>query len=240
MGGLNSGSCRRSDKLRSDELHRIGIADVRRAFGAAAFASQIRALGSSACGIVIRTNAEGGYVVQICRQVEPGDVPRGITATLPSPSPGLFVALVVTHPNFGGVRYWFRCSKCTRRCAVVYREPRADARAFGCRQCIRFRYVTQVLSPSDLILGRIERLLLRLELRPGGTVAKPKGMHQATFQTLVTTLDAQSERWRRTSPLSRHFGRILSKAERLATRAGAAAYGGGRSFAPQPNDRRQC
>ena len=159
MGGLNSGSRLRSERLRDDQLPRLSVHDVRRAFGAHAMSRQIRLIEPVGAGLDVAVAADGGYALRIVPDHNPGSIPYGVPEALSSSSPRQFISLAVTEPNFGGVRYWFRCPRptCGRRSAVLYREPWTNARAFACRRCVQFRYATQVLGDADLIGERIEK-----------------------------------------------------------------------------------
>src|SRR5688572_847932 len=54
------------------------------------------------------------------------------------------VALVATTQRLGGVRWWFSCPGCERRCAVLYRPPRRQR--YACRICTGVDYDTQKAS----------------------------------------------------------------------------------------------
>jgi hypothetical protein len=45
-----------------------------------------------------------------------------------------------TSCRYGGVRWWFRCPTCTRRCAVLYRPTYRHR--FVCRQCNHLTYTS--------------------------------------------------------------------------------------------------
>ena len=51
MGGFNSGSRLRSEKVRDDQLHRLSIQDVRRTFGARSLSTQINSMQPSGAGL---------------------------------------------------------------------------------------------------------------------------------------------------------------------------------------------
>ncbi len=52
------------------------------------------------------------------------------------------VCLTKTYPNFGGVRYWFKCpaSGCGKRVAKLYSPP--GSRYFACRTCQNLTYTS--------------------------------------------------------------------------------------------------
>jgi hypothetical protein len=220
VGGLNSGSRLRSGKLTDEQLHRLSIQQVRYAFGASAFDERVRSLAPHRAGVAVRVDEEGAYAFRVMRDEGPDTIAYGLAEAFAADSPRQFICLAESSPRYGGTRYWFRCprSSCGGRCAVLYREPRSNARAFACRKCIRFRYATQVLGDADLILRRAEKLLGRCQLQPDGSIHRRKGMHHRTFSRLAADLETHAANWRTTSPLARHFERGLADIERqLAT-----------------------
>jgi hypothetical protein len=46
--------------------------------------------------------------------------------------------LEITHPHFGGVRWWFSCPQCAKRCKKLYLPP--GQWEVGCRLCHRLTY----------------------------------------------------------------------------------------------------
>lgn len=232
MGGFNSGSRLRSETIRNDQLHRLSIRDVRRTFGAPSLSQQIRAMRPSGAGLSVRATDDGEHQLLIVRDEGPATIPYGLAEALSPESPRLFVQLVVSKPHFGGTRYWFRCPRlaCGRRCAVLYREERTNARAFACRHCVRFRYETQVFGESDLILARIVKLLMRLHFDANSKVRRPKGMHRRTFREITKSLDVQVAQFQAACPLFRRFGRCLARLERKLAATGVIGYSDGTAF----------
>ena len=232
MGGLNSGSQPRSGKCRDDQLHRLSIQDVRRTFGARCLSQHIAAMRPSAAGLSVRATPDEGHLLLIVQDNGPSTIPYGLAESLSPLSPCQFVPLVTTKPHFGGARYWFRCPRlaCRRKCSVLYREPRTNARALACRQCVRFRYETQVFGESELILARVVKLLMRLDVDPNGKLRRPKGMHRRKFQEITKSLDVQVAQYQAACPLLRRFGRCLAKLERQVAATGAIGYSDGTAF----------
>ena len=93
--------------------------------------------------------------------------------------------IITTACNYGGVRHWFACPCCGRRCAVVYLGQRV-----ACRKCYRLQYPSQ----SDDVTGNSWRKTRKLAARLGADGAdwewkqKPKGMHWATFERIRAKL----------------------------------------------------
>lgn len=156
------------------------------------------------------------YAFRIVRDEGPSTIRYGLAESLSEMSPAQFVTLTKTEPHFGGTRYWFQCPRgsCNRRCSVLYREPHSNARALACRRCIRFRYKTQVLGETELIVSRIEKLLGQVAFQPDGKVCRPKGMHRRTFRGITSRLNVQTARYKKESPLVRQVERDLAKCER--------------------------
>jgi hypothetical protein len=54
------------------------------------------------------------------------------------------IPLLHTTPNYGGIRWWFRCPKCSRRVSRLYRPSRAYC--FLCRHCHNLTYESAQMS----------------------------------------------------------------------------------------------
>lgn len=108
---------------------------------------------------------------------------------LPSPRGG-FIEVTTTRCPFGGMRLWWLCPACGRRCAILYPTL--------CRTCAGGRYETELLSPENRLMRKAFRLRERLGQRGGGLFGsfpdKPKGMHWATYNRLVAQGEAMEER----------------------------------------------
>lgn len=97
------------------------------------------------------------------------------------------IAVVATIQRLGGVRWWFSCPGCDRRCAVVYRHR--ESVRYTCRVCTGACYESPTVSRRRRAEMRAMKIRARLEVDPAdGTVAKPAGMHQATYERLVAQL----------------------------------------------------
>ena len=89
------------------------------------------------------------------------------------------VGLYWTPCNYGGERPWFRCPKCSRRCAVLYGGPR-----FWCRSCHALDYRSQRENGEMASARRIKRALKRLKMDTSGSLGtppRPKGMWHRTY-----------------------------------------------------------
>ena len=89
-----------------------------------------------------------------------------------------------TTPHYGGRRAWFHCSRrgCGRRVGRLFVVPPDLA----CRSCADIRYRTQTLDQDERQRERARAIRARLgqdpsERRP---LARPKGMHWATYDRL--------------------------------------------------------
>jgi hypothetical protein len=80
--------------------------------------------------------------------------------------------------RFGGLRTWFVCGDCRRRCAVVY-----GANEFGwfsCRSCMNLAYSSEAENVRD----RLTRKLLKREAKLNEDGEKPKGMWRRTYERI--------------------------------------------------------
>lgn len=94
------------------------------------------------------------------------------------------VRVDTTTPHYGGVRYWWLCPACGRRCRILYGGCR-----FLCRQCHDLTYET-TQSGGDLLHTVDNRLVaIRRKLKSTGHFLdgpwpKPKYMHWDTYGRL--------------------------------------------------------
>jgi len=93
------------------------------------------------------------------------------------------IALDWTPCNLGGHRTWFLCPRCDRRVAILY----GDAKRLRCRTCCGLVYGSQ----REAVADRLRRKARKIRERLGAdnnlfmaVMAKPKGMHQKTFESL--------------------------------------------------------
>lgn len=64
------------------------------------------------------------------------------------------IELVATSPNYGGARWWFRCSGCVQRARKLFLPP--GAAAFRCRRCHGLTY--RSCQESHTLWGDLHRL----------------------------------------------------------------------------------
>jgi hypothetical protein len=115
------------------------------------------------------------------------------------------IRLESSHTAFNGLRWWYVCPYCSRRCARLYWTRSAIA----CRQCLNLHYQSQSESPRKRELRRIRseryaiwgentpdinNLFIALHLFP-----KPDGMHWCNFE---------ERRWRLLQRESRYFAAL--------------------------------
>ena len=233
MGGLNSGSMRRSGRTRDLDLHRLSITDVRRAFGLRRLAGSIEAITQERIGFAVAVVDGGrGYTFEILADRGPDTIAYGLAEALSSAPPRQFISLTVTQPHLGGRRYWLRCPRpsCRRRCSVLYRNASTNARAFACRACTRMRYATQVFGDADRTSARIDKLVMKLNVHAGGKLTRPKGMHMRTYEGILQEIANETKRWCSQSPLHRDVQRRLVSLERAVAAHGATGYADGTPF----------
>ena len=94
------------------------------------------------------------------------------------------IRLDKTACHFGNYRHWWQCPKCNKRVAVLY-----CAGLYVCRHCIGVNYQSQLQQPIDRLFSRADAIRQRLGWQSGiahGIENKPKGMHQRTYDRLVS------------------------------------------------------
>jgi hypothetical protein len=69
------------------------------------------------------------------------------------------ISLLHTTPNYGGVRWWFLCPKCSRRVSNLYRP--SGAYCFLCRHCYDLTYESAQMSRgmTEKFFQRVARTL---------------------------------------------------------------------------------
>lgn len=104
------------------------------------------------------------------------------------------VRLQRTPCGFGGSRPWFICpgivngKHCGRRVAKLL----AGGAYFLCRKCYRLNYASQSEQRFDRLLRKANRLRRGLGGDPGTgsfIAARPKGMHQRTYENIVAEIE---------------------------------------------------
>ena len=122
------------------------------------------------------------------------------------------VGLERTSCNFGGSRAWFLCpAGCGRRVALLYF---GDHGKLACRRCSKLNYRSQREAESDRALRRANEIRKKLGWPPGvvrGHGVKPKGMHWATYRSLVSMHDVFAG-----NALGKMMGRLDSIESQLA------------------------
>jgi hypothetical protein len=93
-----------------------------------------------------------------------------------------------TQCHFGGVRYWFGCPWCGRRCAIIYGVS-GDG-YFGCRRCLKLGYSSE----SEGAMDRLWRQQLKLEATLGDNYQKPKWMRMKTYERIWAKIGEIEER----------------------------------------------
>lgn len=92
------------------------------------------------------------------------------------------VPFIATSPRLGGLRLWFSCLSCQRRCRILY-----GGEHFRCRLCHGLKYETQY-EPA-FARAATRALKIRERLRSDGGIddvfpKRPKGMHHRTYERL--------------------------------------------------------
>lgn len=80
--------------------------------------------------------------------------------------------------NYGGYRYFFKCSSCLRRMRKVY----FSNRRFECRKCLNLGYRSQRLVASDRFRETKSKIIDALTLQYGSEVERPPRMWKTTYR----------------------------------------------------------
>jgi hypothetical protein len=113
------------------------------------------------------------------------------------------VVLQTTRPQFGGLRWWFKCPlsvggrSCGRRVQKLFLPP--GGRYYGCRHCYNLTYQSRREDAKNRALTKTQRIRVRLGGDASlGTVfpSKPKGMWERTYRRLEEqALEAEARSW---------------------------------------------
>jgi hypothetical protein len=79
--------------------------------------------------------------------------------------------------NYGGYRYYFKCSSCLKRMRKVYFKNRI----FECRKCLNLGYRSQRLKASSRFRETKSKILAGLILQYGSEVKRPPRMWKTTY-----------------------------------------------------------
>lgn len=181
MGGFGSGRFgRRSGRALDREMVRVSLADLRRS----GFFNPVAGLPIRLVAGIELSGREGIQSVRLLIGVASQQDSEALHEER------LVLQLVISPQPFGGHRVWFECPRayCRRQCAVVYRPVQLGSRAFACRSCTRFRYVTQSLNEGYRYERRAERVMRRLNRSADGTLLRPRGMTVKTYERLVSEI----------------------------------------------------
>jgi hypothetical protein len=105
------------------------------------------------------------------------------------------VSVQWTHCNYGGVRPWFVCLGCAKRCQILYVGK--ENRIFQCRKCQNLCYRSQLEGVCERAINRI--YFYRSKLKMNGTLidrfplVRPRYMHESTYLKILINLLRESE-----------------------------------------------
>jgi hypothetical protein len=81
------------------------------------------------------------FFIRYCIESAPGDgEPFQVTLDLAERAGIQVVPIEITHPHFGGMRWWFNCPQCAKRCKKLYLPPRQWE--IACRLCHNLTYTS--------------------------------------------------------------------------------------------------
>jgi len=85
------------------------------------------------------------FLVEQCQKIVANDLLRISCQTIKRnlleakiEATGHDIGLITGNTGFGGLRYWFKCPRCSRRVGVVYKHPLSGE--LGCRICLNLEY----------------------------------------------------------------------------------------------------
>ena len=146
------------------------------------------------------TNSETGVqTASIGYRVDDGSV--RLDYSIDGKPSGQTVRLSHSACNYGGVRQWFICPIRGERVALLFLR----AGRFACRHCQRIAYASQ----SEDALGRTWRKQSKAESRLGENWQRPKGMHEATHDRLLSIIWQCEER--RDEALANHLAVLMRR-----------------------------
>jgi len=81
------------------------------------------------------------FLIRYCIESAPGDgEPFQVTLDLAQRAGIQVVPIEITRPHFGGMRWWFSCPQCEKRCQKLYLPPRQWE--IACRLCHNLTYTS--------------------------------------------------------------------------------------------------
>ncbi len=175
MGG--SGSGRIGEKNLTSQMMELDVQTLHR-HGFFRKVSQL----SSNIQLESRNESKGIQVVVTAQQLSISYLYEGFSGDREPVS--IIIKFDWTPCHYGGRRPWFLCPKCGRRVAILY-----GGKYFHCRLCRNLAYPNENESPAFRMLQKANKIKRRLNCEPGvqnRILFKPKGMHQKTFDRLLT------------------------------------------------------
>ena len=95
------------------------------------------------------------------------------------------VWLETTACNFGGVRWWWRCPNCSRRCARLF----LVTGGMGCQPCLKMSFASQ----REDAVGRSWRRTQKVEAALGFDGSPGRRMHRKTRERMYCALEREED-----------------------------------------------
>jgi len=90
---------------------------------------------------------------------------------------GQLVYLIATPMHFGGLRWWFKCPQCFRRCAKLHLDE--DRNKFYCRKCLDLTYKSCLESHTfDSVFSEIAPRMGKTKLEVAQMFSRAKRGHK--------------------------------------------------------------
>lgn len=172
-GGLRFNAGRPGWRMKAEHCLRLDVRDLARR----------RLLGSGSFGWHWTDGSSGERVGSI--EIEARGSELGLRYSIRGEPKAQRVPLSRTTCTFGGARPWFHCPRCDRRVAILY----LTGGRFACRRCGQVAYASQ----SEDLCARTWRRQAKLEAKLGDDWRRPKGMHRATHERIMSRILACEE-----------------------------------------------
>ena len=94
------------------------------------------------------------------------------------------VKVITTPCNYGGVRFWFECPYCIKKCCIIYHAQSG----WACRKCYRLCYPIENETKTNRAVTQAWKIRRKLGWNFGGIGEigyRPKSMQKKTFERLV-------------------------------------------------------
>jgi hypothetical protein len=117
------------------------------------------------------------------------------TRPMAKDAPPQIIPISMEPCRLGGHRHYFQCTgkmagtNCQKRVVRLY----YDKGRFICRHCADLLYPSQLMQSYQRALHKVDKIRARLGSPRIGTIKRPKGMWQSTFERTLEHLDLERD-----------------------------------------------